>query len=259
MGDFNYAIVIDDFVWSYSRVSSFDDCRYAWYRKYLLEEPETRQCFYASFGSFVHEILEKYYNNSLKKDELVRYFLLNFQDKVKGDRPSKDIVDKYIQSAIQYLESFEPLPYRVIGVEKFISFTIDDVKMVGYLDYIGEDESGNIIIVDNKSRNLKQRSKRKKQTQNDIEIDNMLRQLYIYSAAVYKEFGKFPKYLCFNCFRNGEFIKEEFDMGKYEESIRWLKKTIEEVRTTDDFYPNIDYFYCRYLCGYGNDCEYVQR
>lgn len=35
MGEVNYAPLIDDMVWSYSRIKAFEDCPYRWYLKYI--------------------------------------------------------------------------------------------------------------------------------------------------------------------------------------------------------------------------------
>ena len=35
----NYAPVIDDMIWSYSRIRSFYDCKYRWYLKYIRISP----------------------------------------------------------------------------------------------------------------------------------------------------------------------------------------------------------------------------
>lgn len=35
MGEINYAPLIDDMVWSYSRIKAFEDCPYRWYLKYI--------------------------------------------------------------------------------------------------------------------------------------------------------------------------------------------------------------------------------
>ena len=145
----------------------------------------------------------------------------------------------------------------MIDVEKEVKFEIDGIPFTGFIDYLGE-ENGDYVIVDNKSRDLKPRSKRAKPTVKDKELDSMLKQLYIYSAAVKQEYGKFPKLLCFNCFRTGTFIEEPFNEDAYNEAIEWAKKLVEEIKDTDDFYPNREFFSCYYICGVSDDCCYDQ-
>lgn len=203
----------------------------------------------------MHKLLEGFYKGELTKEEMLTKFLLDFSNEVQGIRPQESTVKKYITSGIEYLKGFEPLPYNVLGIEKKVEFEINGIPLVGFIDYLGE-KDGEIYIVDNKSRDLKPRSNRKQPTANDKEIDEMLRQLYIYSAAIKQEYGKFPKSLCFNCFRSGVFIEEPFKEEAYNEAIAWAEKTIEDIKDTDDFYPNIEFFNCLYICGFKDDCCY---
>ena len=87
----------------------------------------------------------------------------------------------------------------------------------------------------------------------------MLRQLYIYSAAIKQEYGVFPEALCFNCFRTGTFIEEPFNEEAYHSAIDWAKNMVEDIKNTDEFYPNREFFSCYYICGVSGDCCYDQQ
>ena len=209
--------------------------------------------FYASYGSFMHKLIEQYYKGNLTKDEMLTKFLFDFQDEVKGERPQEKTVQKYIQSGVEYLKGFQPFPYNMVAVEKQIEYEIEGSRFIGFIDYIGEKDN-ELYIVDNKSRDLKPRSKRKKPTVKDQELDSMLRQLYLYAAAVKQEYGEFPKALCFNCFKAGVFIEEPFNIDAYNEAIKWAKDSIRYIENEDRFPPSIDFFSCRYICGVQNEC-----
>lgn len=244
-------------VWSYSRVSSFDDCPYRFFLKYIKGYDETEK-FYASFGSFIHKLLEQFYQNKISKQEMLITFLSDFSQEVRGMRPNEKIVQNYINAGRNYLKNFTPLPYDLLDVEKKIQFKIDDYKFIGFIDYLGK-KNGDIYLVDNKSRNLKPRSNRDKPTASDKELDKMLRQLYLYSIAVKEEYGKYPKSLCFNCFRNGIFIEEPFKIEKLQEAKSWAIQCIKEIENAEDFPPNRDFFSCFYICGVNDHCEYDIR
>ena len=256
MGEVSYRPLIDEMVWSYSRLESFDDCPYRWFLKYIKHCKETDQ-FYATYGSFMHKLIEQYYRGELTKDEMLTRFLIDFKKEVRGLRPKQGTVEKYIECGRDYLASFQPFRFNMLDVEKRVEFDVDGLPFVGFIDYLGE-ENGEYVIVDNKSRDLKPRSKRAKPTVKDQELDTMLRQLYIYSAAVKQEFGKFPKLLCFNCFRTGVFIEEPFNEDAYNEAIAWAKKQVEYIKDEEDFTPYLDYFSCRFICGVNNDCDYYE-
>ena len=240
-----YRMIADGFVWSYSRIECFCDCPYRFFLKYFAGVKE-KPLFYSSYGSFMHKLIEQYYKGTLTKDEMVTKFLTDFSKEVRGTRPQESTVTKYIQCGCEYLRSFQPFRFKMIDIEKRVEFNIDGIPFVGFIDYLGE-EDGELVIVDNKSRDLKPRSKRAKPTLKDQELDSMLKQLYIYSAAVKQEYGKFPKLLCFNCFRTGTFIEEPFNEDAYNAAIEWAKKQVEDIKDADDFYPQIDYFSCNFI------------
>ena len=254
MGNISYKPLIDDMIWSYSRIEAFNDCPYRFFLRYIKRFKETDK-FYASYGSFIHKLLEQYYKGELKKDEMLTTFLLDFQKEVRGIRPKETTVQKYINAGCEYLKSFKPFPYKMIDVEKRAEFKIEDYSFIGFIDYLGE-EDGKLYVIDNKSRDLKPRSGRATPTVKDKELDSMLKQLYIYSAAIEQEYGMLPEALCFNCFRTGVFIKEQFDKLKYEEAKRWAIESIERISETEDFEPNREFFSCFYICGVSDHCEY---
>ena len=245
--------------WSYSRITCFDDCPYKWYMKYIAGEQETPM-FYSSYGKFMHRLIEMYYKGEITKEEMKTKFLFDFSSEVKGDRPSETIVASYIQKGSNYLDNLTDFPYKTVAVEEEIHFSIDEIPFVAVIDFIGKDDDG-YVIIDNKSRELKPRSGRKKPTKKDLELDEMLRQLYVYSAAIRSRYGEFPKKLCFNCFKNGQFIEEEFNEREYSEAIEWVKKRVESITDSedDDFYPNVDFFGCFYICGFKNECCYWEQ
>lgn len=255
MSDISYKPLIQDMKWSYSRIETFENCPYQWYLKYICNKTDEKM-FYATHGKFIHEVLEKFYRGELKRNELTGYYLSNYNVKVQGRRPPGDIPIKYMKSGVEYLRNFTPLPYTLLGVEQRIDFDIGTRKFVGIIDYIGE-KNGDIYIVDNKSRNLKPRSKRSKPTAKDAELDNMLKQLYLYSEAIKHSYGIYPKKLCFNCFRNGEFIEEDFSEDKFDSAVDWANKTIDVIENTNEFWPNENQFMCTWLCGLNEKCKYA--
>ena len=239
--------------WSYSRVNSFDSCPGAWFLKYIRGQHEEAM-FYSSFGKLVHSIIEQYYRGTIKKEDMLMAFLTRFNTEVSGDKPDSKIVDKYIDGVASYLESFSPLPYEMVDVEKFVRFRLGDKNFVGIIDFIGN-KDGDICIVDNKSGDIRPRSKRKYPTQNDMELDEKLRQLYLYSTAIFNEYGRFPKKLCFNCFRTGVLVEEPFIEKAYKDTVEWALEEIKKIESEELFIADPEYFKCNWLCGFNKSCE----
>lgn len=254
MSEVSYKPLIQEMTWSFSRVEAFADCPYRWFLRYIRQYPESSK-FYASFGSFMHRLIERFYRGEISKEQMLSEYLSNFSKEVVGVRPKEETLRKYIECGASYLRSFRPFPYEMLDVEKKVNFEINGVPFVGFIDFLGKD-GDDLVIVDNKSRDLKQRSGRKKPTRKDQELDDMLRQLYLYAAAVKQEFGKFPKYLCFNCFRSGEFIVEPFRIEAYESAVSWATEKIHAIEDSEEFPPKQNAFSCFWICGVSDFCKY---
>lgn len=247
--------IIDEMTWSYSRITAYEDCPYRFYLKYIKKTMGVRH-FFADYGSFIHLIIQKFLTGELKKDELVGYYLTNFRGNVVGKAPNSTIFMNYFQQGLDYLKNIKLPEEKTIGVEKEVSFELGGKEFIGYIDMISGDKD--ISIIDNKSRALKPRTKRAKPTKTDIELDKYLRQLYIYSIPIINEFHRYPKSLCFNCFRTQTEIVEPFNLEAYEETKKWALNTIENISNEEKWKPNIEWFRCKHLCDVCNECEYYQ-
>ena len=251
-----YTELIRDMTWSYSRLECFESCPYRWFLKYIEHEQE-EPLFYSSYGSFMHELLAGIYKGELTREAAKDRFLFGFAETVRGERPPGRIAADYIDAGFSYLKDFEPLPVDPAGVELNVEFRVGRVPFTGFLDLLGRC-GRKYTVIDHKSRNLKPRSGRGKPTQNDRDIDSMLRQLYLYAEAVYQTFGEYPASLCFNCFRNGTFIEEPFQKDKLSDALTWAEGLVGEIEQCEDFGPRPEYFKCRYLCGVHNQCCYYE-
>lgn len=256
MGEINYAPVIKDMTWSYSRIKSFEDCPYRWYLRYI-RRLKGKDMFFASYGTFMHKLLELYYKGEKTPRQLCDMYLQDFKAQVVGRAPSKKVFANYFTSGLNYLKEFQPLPYRPLAIEKRVEFELNGIPFVGYIDLLAENEpDGSLLVIDNKSRNLRPRTGRASPTKTDEELDSYLKQLYLYSISVESEYGKLPKSLCFNCFRTPIFIEEPFMEKAYAESKEWLCTKVKEITSETDFKPNMEFFKCKHLCEMQSHCEY---
>lgn len=245
---------MEDMIWSYSRVTTFYKCPYMFFLRYIAGCKEKDQ-FFSSYGSWVHKLIERFYKGEIKRESLTTNFLIGFQTNVKGKRPNANLVQRYIEEGTKYFDNFQPFPFETVGVEDKVDFDLNGIKVTGVIDYIGV-SNGEYLIVDHKSTEVKPRGNRKKPTNATMKLDEMLRQLYIYSTAVKNKFGKFPKSLCFNCFKAGTFVEEPFNIETYNQTIKWFQDAVEEIKNTNEFIPNIEWFQCNYICGVCDECMY---
>lgn len=248
-----YDFIIKDMTWSYSRIKAFSDCKYMWFLKYIVESDKKR-LYFSDYGKFMHKILEMYLTKVLTKEELVNYYISNFYTEVVGKSPNLKLYQNYFKKGLDYLYTIEFPHKNILSVESEIKFNIGGYPFIGYVDVISDDDG--IAITDHKSRDLKPRTTKKKPLKSDLELDEYLKQPYIYSVYIKEHFGKYPKRLEFNCFKAGTYIVEEFDVSRFEDTKKWALYEINRITNNDTWNPNLDFWRCNYLCDVCDSCEY---
>lgn len=248
-----YDFIIKDMTWSYSRIKSFSDCKYMWFLKYVMG-CDTKRLYFSDYGKFMHSILEMYLTKVLTKEELVDYYISNFYTEVLGKCPSSKIYGDYFNKCLTYLQTIDFPRTQILSVENKIEFNIGGHPCIGYVDVISKDDG--ISITDHKSRDLKPRSNRAKPIKSDLELDEYLKQLYIYSIYVKEHFGEYPKNLEFNCFKANEFIVEPFNLDTFNSTKEWALQEIEKITNNGNWRPSLDFWRCNHLCDVCDSCEY---
>lgn len=245
--------ILNNLTWSYSKLLCFNSCPYQFYLRYILHQPTT-ELFYATYGTFIHKLLAGFYAGKIPREELVPRYIGGFFSEVRGKSPGLKVFGDYYAQGLAHLRDPWKPEVEIIGVEKEILYDIGQYKFTGFIDLI-LDNDGGLIIVDHKSHNLNPRSGRKKPTLKDKELDQYLKQLYLYSAGIQQIMGSFPPKLVFNCYRSGIQIFEPFVMSDYEATIRWALTSIEEIKRSD--WPALGNFYqCRHICDVAQNCEW---
>ena len=259
-----YKNEIDKMCWSYSRLISFENCKYEFYLNYIVNDadeylPEGN--YYAEVGNFVHEILAKILEGKLAPNEALCYYIDNFENNVFY-KTNQSIMDKTFETCANYFSivDFSFLKdYEILGIEKKIKVKIAGYNFIGFIDLLLRDKKDNkIIIVDhksskypfNKSGGIKKAAKSK--------FDSYKKQMYLYSVYVKEKYNEFPKELVWNHFKDNKFATIPFSKTEYNEIIKWFTDTIHTIEQEQDFYPNeSNYFYCHNLCNFRNSCEYI--
>lgn len=251
-----YAHLIQKMRWSYSRLTTFEQCPYRFFLQYIEHEKKV-PLFFSDFGSFVHHILELYLTGLLPKEELPSFYLKRFPNKVKGGAPNPKIYKSFFKAGLDYFRNINFCDEHPEAVEWKTEFNIGGNSFVGIIDVVST-KDGKLAIIDHKSHPLKPRSGRKIPTKGDLELDKYLRQLYLYSIPVYEKYGRFPDKLMFNCFRTGVLIEEPFNEENFKEVCQWALNLIAEITKCDLWTADPDYFKCRYLCDCHDACDYYE-
>ncbi len=255
--------VIDTMTWSFSRLNSFGNCPYEWRSNYIDKKPQ-RDNFFAQFGSLNHGILEDYAKGKLTLFDLSAAYENRFPETVTEPAPwtkTGDLLDVYYEKGKDYFDNIDlDLDnYDVLGVEKKVSFEIDGIPMIGYIDLLLKNkDTGEITILDHKSGSLKfkKNGELSKSKDNIAHITGFKRQLYLYSVAIMEEYGRVD-YLEWNLFKDRKHYKIPWSKKEFEESKSWAVKTVKKIQKEKDWAANIDNkYYCINLCSQRSDCPY---
>lgn len=250
--------------WSYSRLTSFEHCQYEFFLNYIDNKNYIAEGnYYAEVGIFVHEILAKIFNGELTLDEASQYYVDNYDSNIFY-KAKKSTMDKTFELCSDYFAEvdFDWLKdYEILGVELKMPFEIEEYKFIGFIDLLLKDKrDGSIVIVDHKSSPypLKLDGTIKRNSEKSFNLYK--KQMYLYSYAVKEKYGVYPKWIKWNHFKaGGKFVTIPFSKKEYNQAIKWVIKTIHNIENTEDFKPNVDYFYCEKLCNFRNSCENIKK
>ncbi len=246
-------------LYSYSKISSFEQCKLKYKYKYIdrikSDIPDTVETF---LGKRVHETLEKLYKD-LKftkkntKEELLLFLESEWNSKwsddiliVKNDYTQENYLEMGKKFVSDYYDKYQPFNQAVtIGTEMHIKIKLDAdgiYQLQGYIDRV--DSKGGIYEVHDYK------------TASSLPIQEYLdqnRQLAIYAIAI-KELYKDAKevkliwhYLSFNKELTSERTNEQLENLKVE-----LIKIIGEIETCNDF-PSTTSTLCDW-CEYKSIC-----
>ena len=248
---------LDKMTWSYSRISSYSSCPYQFYKKYIEEENGINN-FFAENGKLLHSIHEKILKGELSIEDCVNYYVEEFD--FIDERERENVETNTLNACVDYLSvlDFAELDkYNILGIEEEIHTKIGKFKIRGFIDLLLEHkETGEIIVLDHKSGKymLKKNGDVLKGKENDFL--SYKHQLYLYCKYVIEKYGKTPRYLVWNHFKDGKICKIDFVQEEYDETLDWFKKLIKKVYKDTEFEAKKDYVMCNSLCDYRRICEY---
>ncbi|EXM38578.1 hypothetical protein RASY3_14825 [Ruminococcus albus SY3] len=251
-----YEFIFDNLRWSFSNLKSFGQCPFEWQLKYIDCERGVEN-IYGQFGSLCHKILEMYLKGDMKKDEMLPYYMDNFDSSVEylvGDKYGSR--DKLYRIGYVFFENymFDITDNKIIGVEQKLDFDFNGKTFIGIIDLSYKDKDGNIIILDHKTAEspFGKSGSVKKTKEKDLLFYK--RQLYLYCYGFYKQFGRMPKKIGWNFIRDNKTVLLDVKKEEYDEAVQWATDTIRKIYETDSFKKVDNYFYCNNLCQYRNIC-----
>ena len=167
----------DNHVYSYSQLSSFDECPYGFYLE-RIEKVDQVQNAFAEQGTLIHDLIDLWAKGQIPIQDLPKEYEKRYADEVVSSWPrmlaSKGYAEKTYQQGLQYFENFDGFKgYKIINTEEKFLTTLSDRPFTGVIDMVLEDEkTGALIINDHKSKSLSSFKKEEK---------TIYRQQYLYS------------------------------------------------------------------------------
>lgn len=261
----SYKNELQNMVWSFSRLGTFENCKYEFYLNYIVNDNNVylrEGNYFAEVGSFVHKILAMIYERKLSSEEAVYYYVDNFYKEVNYttkksimDNTFKSCADFFLNSDFSWLDT-----YNVLGVEYETKFKIHTYNFIGYIDaFLGLKDDKTIILLDNKSSRYPFGKNGKIKANERNNFEKYKKQMYLYCYGIRNEFDVFPKEMTWLHFKDkGKFATIPFDKTEFDDTVLWAIDTIKKIENEKDFEPNINYFYCKNLCAFRNSCEYAK-
>ena len=251
----------DKHVYSYSQLSSFDECHYGFYLQRIEGLEEESSNAFAERGTLIHNLLDEWAKKLLTKKDMLAEYERRYPEEVVTAWPrmlaSKGYAKKAYDQGIDFLTNFDEFKgYKVLSAEvKFnIELPLSDGSsrpFVGIIDMMLEDtKTGDLIICDHKSKSLSSFKK---------EENKMYRQQLLYATYVNEQYGRFPEICMFHLFNeDGCKMQRLFSLEDYRETIKWATEQIQKMEE----YAIFDWlqckekpdFYCWEICSGRGSC-----
>ena len=234
---------------SYSNLNSFYTCPYCWFKNYAEGCRDSYSNAFSEYGTMMHEVFELLDKELIDKDRAKTMAMGRMEDIDLPMAFGHDLNTSYRKASMTAIDNYETKE-KIIALEKRVYFKIEDYEFTGFIDQVLEDDSGEYIIVDHKSKsNFKSKKEQKEYA----------RQLYLYSIPLYETFGKYPKELRFNMFRKQKVVSIPFCQEELQEAIDWALGVIEDIKNAKEFPVTQDDFFKTELCNYRYDEGHIDN
>lgn len=237
--------------YSFSKLSSFNTCKYGYDKRYNQHLKGIGNCF-SSYGLLVHSLLERYSKGELPLECLCEVFQWEFDTSVPEPFPKSkfcpNMRELYFNQGVDFFWAFTGYgDSRILDVENDFEYEIDDWIFNGVIDLVLLDENKKLIVLDYKSKASFKTKKEQKV---------YARQLYLYALHVKKKYGRYPDILRFSLIRKNQVVDVPFNIKDLEEAVCWARNTVAEIRSCWYYPSNPDQFFCQNLCNFRNECSF---
>ena len=260
MSEFDF--ILDNVRFSYSSISGYDTCHYAYKLTYIDCVPRVNN-FYGEFGTLVHSCFEKYFTGELEAMELSEYYRINY-DKIVVTYPPTyppGMGERYRIQGQNFFDnfSFEKEKYEVLLVEDKIDFDLNFARVTARPDLILKNKAtGEITLVDYKTSTPYKIDKVSgKETADKKKLDGYSKQMHLYTYAIRTQKNIAIDKICMWYPRLDKMVVSLWDALVEEKTLKWFDETITKILADNKFaYNNTNQYFCNELCSVRNSCEY---
>lgn len=249
------SLISDGHVYSYSQLSSFDECPYGFYLQ-RIEKLEPQSNGFAEQGTLIHDLLDKWAKGEIPKERLPEEYERRYPEEVVTAFPrmlaAKGYTQKTYQQGLDYFINFDGFAgYTIIAAEEKFRTKIAGRPFIGIVDMVLKDDvTEEIIVVDHKSKS--------KASFRKLE-DAMYRQQLLYAQHVREKYGVWPDRMMFNLFKEGgEKMERPFTKEDFDNAVAWagdIMDKIESFELIDWLDSKEQNFFCTEICSMRKHCH----
>lgn len=237
------------FKWSFSKLCAWDQCPEMFRLCYIDRVKDDGNAF-SDYGTFAHKLLERYAKGELPAFLLADAWESGYDDAVTHPFPPfpRGMPQKYFDAGAKYFAEFDGFgeEWEIVSAEERFEINIGGYPFVGVLDLLlRSKKTGALWVVDHKSKSASSMEK---------SLATYLRQLYTYAAYIKEKYGVYPQRLSFNMFREGTWIHEDFSQQAFDDTMRWIVETIENILLDSGWKVCPSSYFCRFICSALDAC-----
>ena len=252
-----FDFIIDNLVHSYSSISTYDTCNYAYKLSYI-DAVEKRSNFFGEFGSACHSVLQNFFQDKIDYFELSREFKSEYEKTVISNPPPYMINarEDYLNKGLLYFDSFnfDKSAYDISIIEEPITIKLKDFSMVAKPDLVFKNKkTEKYSLVDFKTANAYNKNGKL----NKKKFESYMKQFNLYVWALYAgksiEINEIEVWFI-TC---GKIEKVAVNIDEVQENFNWFCDIIEKIKNEDRWEANTkDEFFCTQLCSVYSNCKY---
>lgn len=259
-----YEFMFDNMTWSFSRASSFEQCKYGWKLTYL-DKKDGVQNGFSSYGLFHHKMFELFWSGVLDVWDMPDYYKENYAKEVDIPFPAKlekyNFSERTYKAGLDFWENFDwnLSDWDILGNEYTIEAEYNGIKLTIRPDTLVKNKkTGKIWLIDYKTSTAFDKKTMKPKTK---KIDGYKKQLSLYCYFVEREMNiEIEKYvLVFPKYDLDQTMYFDYNKEEGQKTVDWLMGVIEKAKLEVDFKPNVEPFFCENLCSMKLHCQHWQK